>query len=643
MDDLTIKPPVSFFSLTHLWVFLFLLLTVLGVYGQVSDFNFITLDDDLFVSKNEKVLQGISRDNISWAFSFQNHETYWHPVTWLSHMLDVEFFGTDAGWHHISNVFIHLLNAFFLYLLLVKSTGAIWRSFFVAVIFALHPLNVESVAWIAERKNTLSTFFWFLTMLCYIQYVRKPSYFGYMLTLSVFVAGLLAKPMLITLPCVLLLLDYWPLGRFRLEGNIKKISKKWLFFENFQIQKAKLLIVEKIPFLLFALLAVYLTQHSIEKGMLGSWNISFETVPMGARLSNALVSYMNYIGKVLCPINLAIFYPFPDSISLWITSGAFISIVCMTALVIYKSPEKPYLFTGWFWYLGTLVPVLGLVQAGLWPAMADRWAYVPLVGLLIVAVWGGANLIERRKVKLTGVIIGATVFIIILIGISRKQVSYWQNSVTLFEHAHDIGIRNPVIHLKLGEGYAAMNRSHEAIEQYLLALQGYNYQQRNNSFLRKLYSFLGIEMAKINNPQESISYFLKALTIDPDSYADYMNIAHVFSGQNMQPQAINAYNAALKRRPHSVVALNNLGLIYADQKQFNKAVALYKQALDQDKNYKRSYNNLGIALCAQGEIDSAVEKFQKALSIDPFYQVAKTNLNLALSGECKSYMTDLEN
>jgi len=639
MDDLNIKPPVSFFSLTHLWVFLFLFLTVFVVYGQVSDFNFIALDDDIFVSGNIKVLQGINRDSISWSFGFQNHETYWHPVTWLSHMLDVEFLGADAGRHHLSNVFIHLCNAFILYLLLVRSTGAVWRSCFVALIFALHPLNVESVAWISERKNTLSTFFWFLTMLCYIQYARKPSYFSYILTLSVFVAGLLAKPMLITLPCVLLLFDYWPLGRFQLGGKKAKTGKKRVFFENFPIQKIQLLIVEKIPFLMFALFAVYFTQHSIENNAL---SISFETVPMGVRLANAIVAYMKYAGKFLCPINLAIFYPFPDSISLWVTAAVFVWIICVSALVIYKSPQKPYLVFGWFWYLGTLVPVLGLVQAGLWPALADRWAYVPMVGLLIIAVWGGADLIERRKIKFTGIIIVSTFFIIILIGVSRKQVSYWQNTVTLFGHARDIGIRHPVIHLNLGAGFASMNRSQEAIEQYLLALQGYNYRQRNNPFLRKLYSYLGIEMARINNPQEAISYFLKALSVDSDSYVDYINIAHVFSAQNMQEQAVNAYNAALKLQPDSVVALNNLGLIYAGQKQFDKAVALYKQAVDQDKNYKRSYNNLGLALCAQGEVDSAIEKFQEALSIDPFYKNAKTNLNLALSGKCKAGMTDPE-
>ncbi|MFC1844970.1 hypothetical protein ACFLZ5_09320, partial [Thermodesulfobacteriota bacterium] len=315
------------FPLTHLWVFLFLLLTVFAVYGQVSDFSFISLDDEIYVSKNEKVLQGINRENISWAFGFQDHETYWHPVTWLSHMLDVEFFGIDPGLHHISNVIIHLCNAFFLYLLFVKSTGAIWRSCFVALIFALHPLNVESVAWIAERKNTLSTFFWFLTMLCYVQYVKRPSFFSYLLTLFVFVAGLLAKPMLVILPCVLLLFDYWPLGRFRFRKSTGKISRKRLISEIFEMEKAKLLIVEKIPFLLFSFFAFYLTQYSIEKSAM---NISFETVPMIARLSNAFISYMNYAGKFICPINLANFYPFPDSISLWMASGAVVWLICMS-------------------------------------------------------------------------------------------------------------------------------------------------------------------------------------------------------------------------------------------------------------------------------------------------------------------------
>jgi len=638
MNEISLKPAASFSSLTHAGVFLFLLLAIFTIYGQVSDFNFITLDDDVFVTKNERVLHGITGDNIKWAFGFQDQETYWHPLTWLSHMLDVEFYGTDAGLHHVTNVILHLCNAFLLYLFLVQSTGAFWRSCLVAVIFAIHPLNVESVAWISERKNTLSTFFCFLTLLCYVRYAKKPRYFGWFLTLSVFTAGLLAKPMLITLPCVLFLLDYWPLGRFRLKKSIKKGDGKLPAFPNCQIQKTRFLIVEKIPFFLFALAAAYLTQHSFAKITM---NISLQTVPLSIRLSNAVVSYLKYAGKMLYPINLAVFYPLPDSVSLWATAGAFIWLVCLSVLIVYKSPRHPYLFTGWFWYLGTLVPVLGVVQAGLWPAMADRWAYIPMVGLLIVIVWGIADLFEQRKIRLPVVIILAGFAIITLTGISKKQASYWQNSVKLFRHALDVGVRHPVIHLNLGAGYAAMNRPQEAIEQYLLALNDYKYKQQNNPLLKKLYSYLGIEMARINKPQESIGYFLKALSITPD-YADYINIGRIFSEQKMLPQAANAYKEALKLRPQSVAALNNLGLIYTEQKQFSSAIAVFKQAIDQNKYYIKSYNNLGLALCSQGEADKAIEEFRQALAIDPDYQKAKINLRLALSGRCKAVITASE-
>ncbi len=363
-------------------VSLFLVLLTLGVYWQVRDHEFISFDDNTYITENRHVKTGLTQENILWAFRFSDKGgTYWHPLTWLSHMTDCHFYGLNPGMHHTTNLLFHIANTILLFLLFKRMTGALWQSAFVAALFALHPLNTDSVAWVAERKNVLSTFFWILTMLAYVRYTEHPGFFRYMTMFLSFVLGLLSKPMLVTLPCVLLLLDYWPLKRFLISDCRFPIeSKNEMSPAQTGDRKSKVL-WEKLPLFALSAASVCLSSLSLQRYK----NIIFpESVLMTLRIENALVSYVRYILKMICPQNLAFYYPYPDSLPTWQSLGAAILLVIISYLTIRAFRSMPYLITGWLWYLGTLVPVSGLIQAGLWPATADRWAYVPLIGLFIM-------------------------------------------------------------------------------------------------------------------------------------------------------------------------------------------------------------------------------------------------------------------
>jgi len=368
---------------------LFLGLVTLSVYWQVVDHEFIIYDDPSYVTENHHVQAGLTLKSLAWSFSFtEKEDTYWHPLTWISHMLDCQFYGLNPGMHHLNNLILHIASSLLLFLAFKRMTGEVWKSAFIAALFALHPLNVDSVAWIAERKNVLSTFFWMLTMLSYAYYSERPGPWIYLLTLLFFALGLLAKPMLVTLPFVLLLLDYWPLGRLRLPT----------------IPSGFRLFMEKAPFIVLAVFIAYLSFSSSED--LGIM-ISLETKPMDLRIANALVSYVSYMEKMVWPQSMAVHYPYPRMIPIWksICAGLFLGLVSLSVILAIK--RKPYLSVGWLWFLGTLVPVIGLVQNGLWPAMADRWAYVPLIGLFIMIAWGAPELAVRWLGRGKGLVMGA--------------------------------------------------------------------------------------------------------------------------------------------------------------------------------------------------------------------------------------------
>jgi hypothetical protein len=437
-----------------------LTLSTLAVYWQVQGHAFVTYDDYQYVVENPHVRHGLTLRGIAWAFT-TGYASNWHPLTWLSHMLDCTLYGLNPMGHHVNSLLLHLANTLLLFWVLRRMTTALWRSAFVAALFALHPLHVESVAWVAERKDLLSTLFWMMTMGAYALYVERPGLGRYLFTLLLFALGLMAKPMLVTLPFVLLLLDYWPLGR-RHHPPLR-------------------LIREKLPF--FALTAISsMITFSVQK----SWGAVIFTLPLKDRIANALVSYVTYIAKTIWPANLACFYPHPlDTLPLWQVGGSLLLLVSISVFVIRARQRCPYLPVGWFWYLGTLVPVIGLVQVGA-QAMADRYTYVPLIGLFLITAWTAAEVGSKGSALRMSLWVGMLIPFL-AVG-SWLQAQSWQTSVTLFEHTLTVTRNNLIAHNNLGN-----NPNHAT--------------SHNN---------LGSVFMQQGRLQEAIAHLSKAVQIDPE-------------------------------------------------------------------------------------------------------------------------------
>jgi tetratricopeptide (TPR) repeat protein len=551
-------------------VCLFLVLVTAFVFYRVSGYDYVNFDDDVYVTANLKVRSGLTPENIAWAFKAD--DVYWHPLTWISHMLDIQLWGINPGRHHLTNLLFHILNALLLFLTLKYMTGAFWRSIFVAALFALHPINVESVAWVAERKNVLSTFFMMLTLLAYGYFAARPGLVRYLLVVALFILGLLAKPMLVTVPFVLLLLDFWPLGRF----SFRKETAN-------RTGQAPGLILEKIPLFLLSGLSLYVSSISVQALK------SLESVPMTLRLGNAVVSYARYMGKMFWPVDLAVLYPYPQGISFGPLLGSLIILIMISGVAIRFVKQQPYLAVGWFWYLGTLVPVSGLVQAGLWPAMADRWAYVPLIGLFIAIVWGIAALADARPYLRKFIAISAIAVMGILCAATGWQVGYWKNSVELFQHTLEITAANAVAHNNLGNALLGLDENDEAYEHYV-----------------------------------------EALRIQPGFAEAHYNIARILTDRGELDDALGHYAAAIRSNPRLIKAYYNRGIIMAQKGDDSAAVQNFSQALRLDSNYAEAHNNLGVVLIRQGKIDAAASHFLKAVQLKSSYLAARQNLQKAL-------------
>ncbi|HPA77006.1 MAG TPA: hypothetical protein PK888_14465, partial [Deltaproteobacteria bacterium] len=404
---------------------LFIGVCTAAAYWQVSDHSFINFDDNIYVTANSHVQQGITAQGVSWALRM-GEGPYWHPLTWLSHMLDVELFGLDAGMHHLMNLLFHVLNVVLLFTALRMATGSPWRSAFVAALFALHPVNVDTVAWVAERKNLLSTSFWMLTTIAYVHYARRPSIPRYCTVVLAFVLGLLAKPMLVTMPFVLLLFDFWPLSRIAAVPGLKTGDTSQ--FGEAEISR---LVAEKLPLLGFALLSVAVSSMSMKAG---GMIVTRELVPLSIRVKNALVSYPMYLGKLFWPADLTFFYPYPEAVPMWQVAGALLVVLAITLAAAWSFRRAPWFIVGWLWFLGTLVPVLGLVQGGLWPAFAERWAYVPYVGIFMIVAWGGTHFIGRARIPRIALPAAAGMVIAACMVLTWQQVRVWKDDFTLFSH-----------------------------------------------------------------------------------------------------------------------------------------------------------------------------------------------------------------
>lgn len=526
---------------------LLLLIITIGAYWQIQHHDFIYFDDPSYVTVNHHVKPGLTTHGLAWAFS-TFHTSNWHPLTWLSHMLDCELYGLNPAGHHLTNLFFHVANTLLLFLVLRESTGRRWSSFLVAGLFALHPLHIESVAWVSERKDVLSTFFWFLTMLAYVRYVRQPGFHRYMLSLILFAAGLLAKPMLVTLPFVLLLFDYWPLGRLGLPwaGSEKKPPR----YSTADYVSARQLVLEKIPFLVLAASSSIVTFAAQSAGRAV---LSLEALPLQARMLNALVSYVSYMGKMVWPHNLAVFYPHPEGmLTLWpgLASALFLVLLCILALR--GARKRPFLLVGWFWFMGTLVPVIGLVQVGM-QAMADRYTYIPLTGLFVAIVWGLSNLLERTgRIYRKLLAVGAGLVLFGLMLCTWLQLQHWRNTLTLFEHALRVTKDNYAAHFILARAEAERGAIDKALSHYHSAVK------INPTYVSIMHNRVGYDLAEQGRLEEAIAEFTGALEICPD-------YAHAY---------------------------NNLGVVFARKGQFQEAIRHFLKALELSSGYSKARENL---------------------------------------------------
>jgi len=564
MDDRNMSAPLLRRYSRELIVSLALVLCVAGVYGQVATFEFAAVDDPTYVTRNCVVKQGLTLNGVKWAFT-SFHAANWHPLTWISHMLDVELYGMRPGMHHLTSVVFHAINAVLLFLLLRYGTGALWKSAFVAALFALHPLHVESVAWVAERKDVLSAMFWLLAMLCYVRYARGPSLRRYLLVAGAFTLGLLAKPMVVTLPFVLLLFDYWPLRRPELAGQARG------FPEALKIKWAGAvpLVLEKLP--LFALTAASCIITYVAQNAGGAVSTLQET-SLSDRFLNAFLSYVLYLWKTVWPSGLAVFYPLRESISLPLAACALALILLVSTAAVRAARSRLYFITGFLWYLGTLVPVIGFVQVGA-QSMADRYTYLPLVGIFMLVAWGAADLIDKKTAGKAVLGTGAATVLAVLATLSWAQANTWKDSVTLFTHAVSVTENNFLSSNNLGCALYEKGDTRGAIRSFKEAL-------RACPAYAVAHANLGLSYEKEGNRNAAIAHYFTAMKMGSSSASSHYVIARGLSSLGCMPEAIREYRKVLQLDPDHVPAWNELGQALASQGMPGQGKSCYLKALE---------------------------------------------------------------
>lgn len=586
-----------------------LIAATLGVYLQVRGHQFLTFDDTTYVVRNPHVASGMTLNNIIWAF-VSTYASNWHPITWVSHIMDVWLYGMDPGGHHLTNVYIHTTSTLLLFILLLRLTGALWKSSLVALLFALHPLHVESVAWVAERKDVLSTFFCLISLLFYAQFTVKRNPGWYLFSFFSFVLGLMAKPMAVTLPVIMLLMDYWPLNRLgQSDDNVERIQIR---------ENACFLLREKIPFwgasLLTGIATIY-AQHT------GGATRSLDAFPPMLRVENALTAYVSYLGKTLWPHDLGNFYPFPASISLYKVAGALLILILISVAAVHKSRRFPYLGMGWLWFLITLLPVIGLLQVGN-QSMADRYSYLPTTGLFIIIAWGIDDLtrgMRNRKGILSCV---AGVLIIALAAVTWRQIGYWKDNITLYRHTIDVTKDNYFMRVNLGAALADNGDVDGAIREYREAI-------RIDPKNPDVHFNLGNALMK-QDLDSAILEFREALRLNPRYSPAHNNLGFALAEKGNPDAAIKEYREAIRFDQNFEDAHFNLGDALFS-KDLAQAILEYRTTLRINPGNANAHNNLGFALAKSGETAEAIGEYREALRIDPGFTMAKNNLQNALA------------
>lgn len=557
------------------WICIFLIAIVSIVFGQTLRHEFINYDDEEYISENPHVLNGLNWPDLKWAFT-TGYTGYAHPVTWLTHQLDYQLFGAWAGGHHLTSLILHAVDSALLFLFFWRTTRNLWPSAFVGAVFAVHPLHVESVAWVAERKDLLSSLFFLLTLHAYVSYVARPQASRYVLTLGLFTLGILSKPTLVTMPCVLLLLDYWPLRRMtgpafgkaamrqaEIRGSKPKDGDRWSVVGR--------LALEKIPFA--AIAGVWSILTFILQGQSGS--VAQARLGIDLRIGNAILSYAIYLWKTLWPQNLALFYPYPPILPWGMVWLSAVVLILVSILCLARRKSSPYLIVGWLWYLGMLVPVIGLVQVGE-QARADRYTYLPQIGLCILATWGFWELSASWRRRRELFIAAGLVIITALLALSCVQTSYWRNNETLW------------------------NRS--------LARTSNSYLAENN---------LGNHLLHKGKLDEAIGHFRTALQIFPNYQEANNNLGYALANKGQWGEAIPFYEKALRVKPDYVKAHNNLGVSLAVTGKTDEALAQFREALRLNRYDADTHANLGHLLLQLGRRDEAAAHLSETLRLNP--------------------------
>jgi protein O-mannosyl-transferase len=595
-------------------------ITIVSLFPVLSC-QFTNIDDNIYVTANDHVRQGLNWHNARWALTAMEAAN-WHPVTWLSHMLDVTLFGLNARGHHATSLFIHLLNAILLFFWLRTATRQVWPSAFVAALFAVHPLALESVAFIAERKNVLSTLFLILTLWAYLSYTRKPHVWRYLLVVTAFMLGLMSKPMLVTVPFALLLLDYWPLGRLGPQNSVQAPTTPAHPSVTWQTLLHRCL--EKLPLLLLALLSSLLTLKA------QAIDSEIKTVPLLSRLANAVLSYGIYLKQMIWPSGLAVFYPYRDwSIFAWPVVLSLLLVCTITALVVWPSKvwqikARPYLAVGWFWYLGTLIPVVGLVHVGD-IAHADRYTYVPLLGIFIALAWGAAELASRARPLRYGLIAGGSVAVLALAITSFTDTSYWHDGISLTEHAIAVTGPNTLMERALGETLYTQGRVDEGLDHLMRSLR---LQPTDVAFYD-----VGTIKLQQNNPPEAAFYFQKALDYPSEAATQaqvHNNLAVLEMQQGSLADAEKHFQKSLALVPDSARHRIAYGWLLVRESRYDEAVAQFEQAIKISPD-AMAYFSLGSAFEQQHKLDQAADAYRKTLALSPNLHEAQARLD-AITG-----------
>jgi tetratricopeptide (TPR) repeat protein len=590
-------------------VCLLVALATVCVYGQVVHFSFVSFDDPDYVYENSMVREGLSWKTIKWAFT-TSHASNWHPLTWLSHLLDWTLYGSNAGGHHVTNLLLHLATSLVLFFALRRLTGTIWRSGLVCALFALHPLHVESVAWISERKDVLSALFWMLTMFFYAGYtasvgttngVRQRLQYGF--AIASFTLGLLAKQMLVTLPFVLLLLDLWPLKR----------CQPWTW-----TRLAKL-VVEKIPFFLIAAIFIPIVV-SVQKG--GGAVVAVDLVPLDQRLENAVVSYSRYALKLLWPTKLAVFYPYPDiwPLSVFLSAAAFFVVGWVVAL--WKFKTKPYLFVGWSFFIGTLVPVIGIVQVGA-QSMADRYSYIPSVGFFVAAVWICSDIVSEYATRRRIAAVVAVAVLVTLSVAAYLQTTSWRDSVTLYSRGLRNTERNLTLEMNLGSEYLDLKLTNAAIERFEAALKVYPNDPLTHGNLARIYTAQ-------RNWAEGNKHYEIAITSSPYNARLQNSYGYALLRQGRVEEALAHLRRALELNPSLAPALFNYGDALRQSGKDDEAIKMLERGLEIEPNEPGAHAMLGTLYYAHGKLEQAQNHLETALRLRPGFGEAHRNLALVL-------------